>query len=954
MVAPGAAAPTVVIRNNYDFAYAGPVSFHAKLPDGYYSGKGASGSVKAGVAHVVAKLGPRSSVTLTKGYQSQTGPLSLASSRGVVDLRWKLERVAEMSFGLVVVPGRTAGPDDAVSSFQPLDLRLTPTSDGALVGKARSGSYDVSITVRHYAGGWLDVDAELVNTSAEKGSAYIALVRRLSTPVVTGCRMRWNGRMVDGSDEPTKFEGHWGSNHCVDWFGWRSGGLSFVTASGFTPGLSTETSPGKWVNANHTYVWERVRRQAPSTGSGWDSLYFISELAGPDPSQKPGYTGVKAYTTPLKGEPVRLHYRVALASKPEASWEESQFAVFAGYTAVTELGPQKRGQSTPLTLRDSPLFCVDLGVPFVEFGTSYFPYSTMCENFDFYRVTSLDREGWWPFAPKMWENWRAFAPQMRTDLRIIRAMGFEWVRMHHLELIAAMDRANAMAFIDFYMNECRKLGLKVMVDTSGSPEWFATLAGRYKDVAKRIEIENEVLIPGIKPGDAERWTACYKAAKMAAPNTEVFLTGSCNVCMFDRLERLGVPFDRLGYHTYKHGPGAEETLSTLAVAMGGVAADKGKTPILAEFNWKFLTRLSPEARAKEFALIYSKILKPRAVPELLQFHWQETLSVNPRTCRQGIRHYETIYLDRRPKPEALELMKLIRRYCRADSPVRELPISIVETAFANGKARAEFTVTNATARAVVVKLTPECFAGAECRITSSDTITLKPGSTAKGTIELTLQPNALPGVYHFFVKAAYSALRQAQDGKVSYGWGYASKPGIPRFDAKPVMPEMVEYPGNVVMGSIQSWSRTDCVAFGPDAPVVEMEMAYMVANTLQSATGRKIRLCSTADIPADMLKTANLILVGTPKSNPMIESQLPWLTLSSGKGVVTGYHPSNAGSTGWWMFLTGDSSNAVQAAATDFVLRYWKNAKDSVIRVAGMEKGAALGNPAARGQVNPP
>jgi len=923
---PCAGAATVVIRNNYDFAYAGPVSFRANLPDGNYAGKDASGSVRSGVARVVAKLAARSSVRLNRvqSKPASAGALTLAPARGGAALCRQRKTVGELHLGLVVVPGRSGGTDDAVSSFEPLDVRLTPTFDGALWGKTRSGDYDVSITVRPYAGGWLDIDAEIVNTSADRGSAYIALVRRITTSGVADCRMRWNGRLVDGSDEPSKYEGSYGYTHCVDWFSWRSAGFSYLMVNGFTPGLTTEQSPGRWNNANHSYVWEHARKQG-------DALYFISEIAGPDPSQKPGYKGIKAYMTPLAGEPVKLHYRLALANSPEPTWQESQFAVTAGYRGISTEG----GAVT-----------VDLGVRFVEFGTSYFPYSTFCENFDYYRTPSLDREGWWPFAPKMWENWRAFAPQMRTDLRIIRAMGFEWVRMHHLELVAGMDRANAMSFIDFYMSECRKLGLKVMVDTSGTPQWFGMLAGRYKDVVKRIEIENEVLIPGIKPGDAERWTACYKAAKQAAPDTDVFLTGNCNVGMFDRLARLGVPFDRLGYHTYKHGPGGEETLSSLAVAVAGVAADRGKTPILSEFNWKMLTRLSPEARAKEFALIYSKILEPRAVPELLQFHWQETMSVNPRLTRQGIRHYETIYLDRRPKPEAIELMKLIRKYCRADAPVRELPVRVSETVFHKGKARAQFTVTNATSKPLTVKLSAECFGDAQGRIASTRSISLKPGKSATGAVEIALKPGVEPGVYHFFVRADYS-------GKASYGWGYASNLGVTAFNAEPILPDLVDYPtGTHVLDRID-WKRPVCVAFGSEASVVELEMAYMVFNTLQSATGRVLRLCSVEDMPADMAANGNLILVGTPQSSKLLGLESP--RLSAGKGSVQlVVHPAQDGGKVTWVLLTGESSQAVEAAAIDFVLRYWKNAKDSAIRATGLEKGAALGSPAAKGQVNPP
>jgi len=907
-----AAAPVIVLRNNYDMPYAGPITFRANLPDGHYAGKEANGTVKSGIAHIIAKLPAHRPVLLARDDDSGIhSPLRLDSDT--------------LRFGLVAIPGRTGTTEQAVSEFQPLDLDLEPAAYGVYSDTVTSGDYEISCSMRPSEGGWVDIDATITRKSDSKEPIYLALVRRIPTGSRSGFRMRWNGQYVDSAVEPDKYAGSWGLNHCVDWFSWKSGNLSYVFVSGFTPGLTTETSPGTWKNANHSYVWERVRRQG-------DSLYFISEIAGPDPSQKPGYKGIKAYMPPLKDEPVKLHYRLAMASKPEPTWQESQFLVSAGYRKVSATGDK---------------VTVDLGVPAVEFGTSYFPYSTMCENFDYYRSPSLDREGWWPFAPKMWENWRLFAPQMRTDLRIIRAMGFGWVRMHHLELIGTMDRKNAMAFLDFYMRECRKTGLKVMIDTSGTPQWFTTLAGRYKDVVKRIEIENEVLIPGIKPGDAERWTACYKAAKKAAPATEVFLTGSCNVGIFDRLDRLGVPYDRLGYHSYKHGPGAEETLSSLAVGMAGVAADRGKTPILAEFNWKFLTRMSPEARAKEYALIFGSILKPRQVAELLQFHWQETMSVNPRLTRVGIRHYETIYLDRRPKPEAIELMKLIRRYSASNAPLRELPIKVTNTVFKNGQAKAQFTITNSTAKPVTVTLSAESFGDAVSRIGSANTVTLKPGKRALGTIAVALKPNALPGVYHFFVRAAYS-------GKLSYGWGYASNFGVPALDSEPVLPDAVEYLTGIQLLDRIDWNRPVCVAFGPECSIVEMEMAYVIANTLQSATGRLIRLCSTTDIPAETTKNGSLILVGTPISNPLIGAQSPMLLITEGKGSVEFLAHKDSSPAKSCLIITGATPELVEAAATDFVLRYWKNAKDSVSRLTGLEKGAALGNKAAPGLVNPP
>lgn len=921
-----AAAPSIVLRNNYDKPYSGPVTFKANVPDGGYAGKGAYGSVKSGVARVVVSLKGHSAVRLAKTKATLPKPPAFP-----MDLK-------TLEFGLVRIPGRTAGADEAVTSFEPLNLEFSNTT-GTLSASGRSGDYEVTVNAVPATGGWLDIEAYVTNRTGNTDSAYLALVRKVSAPAASGFQMRWNGRFVGTDVEPTDYQGSWGNNHCVDWFSWKSGDLFYCAVSGFTPGLTTETQPGRWQNANHTYVWEHVRRQG-------DHIYLISEIAGPDPSQKPGYRGIKAYMAPLKDEPVKLRYRLAISPKPNSTWQESQFLTFAGYRKVT-------------TTAGSVV--VDLGVPAVEFGTSYFPYSTMCENFDYLRTPTLDREGWWPFAPKMWENWRAFAPQMRTDMRIIKAMGFDWVRMHHLELIAPMDRANAMQFIDFYMNEARKLGLKVLVDTSGTPQWFATLAGRYKDVLKRIEIENEVLIPGIKPGDPERWTACYKAAKEAAPGTDVFLTGSCNVGIFDRLDRLGVPYDRVGYHTYKHREGAEETLSSLAVGMAGVAAEKGKTPVLAEFNWKFLTRHSPELRAKEYAAIFGKILEPRQVPELLQFHWQETMSVNPRLCRQGLRHYETIFLDRRPKLEAFELMKLIRRYTASNAPVRELPIQVSNPAFAKGKATARFTITNRTSKPITVKLTAESFGDAVAKLTSAPSIVLKSGKSATGAIALTLRTNALSGVYHFFVRAQYrypelvsGSTTYAERVPTSYGWGYASNYGVPALDAAPVLPDLVEYPTGLQLLDRLDWTKPVCVAFGPDCPILELEMAYMIANTLQSATGRSIRLCSTPDIPPMTLKAGSVILVGTKESNPLIAAQSGSLLLTGGKGSVFYLAHKDAKPAASCLIVTGDKTESVEAAATDFVLRYWLKAKDSVCRITGLEKGAALGNKAAPGLVNPP
>ena len=917
------AAPTIAIRNNHDFAYDGPVTFRTSLPEGCYSGAGGTGAVSKGKAHVFASMKGHSQLSLAlRPHASEPipqGTLGTALTKDGVELEDGSAVLGQVQFGLVVIPGREGTSAQAVSDFKPLEFRFSADENCIVTGTCATNGYEVKVMLDSRGGDCMDMETRLTRIGDVADPAYIALVRRITVPGVSNIRTNWNGVLINGTDDPAITDRISALTKGVDWCSWKAGSMSWAAINQFGAGYTTQDSKGKWIPANHFYTWEKAAKKD-------GSIYLISEIAGPNPTQdKARYMGTTSYCPPLRGEPVILKWRLAMRKSPKPGWEQSQLYVTAGYRKVAES-------------KDKAV--VDLGVPWVEFGTSYFPYSTMCENFDFYRTADLDREGWWPFSPKMWENWKAFAPQMRTDLRIIKAMGFDLVRLHHLELLGEMDRNNAFAFLDFYMGECRKLGLKVLFDTAGSPEWISSVVGRYKDIVKYVEIENEILIPGIPKGAPERWTAQYNAVKKVAPNTQAFLTGACNQGMFDRLKYLGVPFDRVGFHNYKHGPAFKESIPSVALGVANQATDMGKPAVLGEFNWKFLTTLSPEERAKEMSAIYAEMLEPRAIPTFCQFHWQETLSVNPRLTRQGLRHYEVMNLDRTPKPEAVELMKLIRRYARPDSPVRELPIAVNEATLNAGKASAGFTIRNNTGRSVSVKLALESPQGVQCRLTSPSQVVLKPGASSSGTVALALKPEALPGTYHYFLTADYA-------GKTAYGWGIVSNPGRPKFDPL-VLADLVGYPQGADIVTKLDYTQPICIAFGTGAPVIEMEMAYQLRNTLQCATGREIRLCAAADIPKSFADTGNLILVGTPASNQLIGMTNPEL---SDKGTVT---LQDAGSGCQWLYLTGKTSDGVRAAATDFVLRFWRNAKDSSARISGLEKGAALGDKAAPGDVNLP
>ena len=410
--------------------------------------------------------------------------------------------------------------------------------------------------------------------------------------------------------------------------------------------------------------------------------------------------------------------------------------------------------------------------------------------------------------------------------------------------------------------------------------------------------------------------------------------------MFERLTALGVPFDRTGIHNYKHGIENICDMDSIAMAVGGYGCSIGKSACLGEFNWKRLTRLSPEIRADYMHQIYSNLLRPRAIPDVCQFHFQETLSANPRRTRIGIRHYETINLDRRPKLEGLELMKLIQQYTAPSAPVRELPLLIAESNFKDSVAKATFTIENKTARTQTLQLEPVSFE-ASCKLLTPSSLTLAPGAKIGGIVEIRLKPDAPKGAYHFFIKASYGT-------RTAIGWGIAANAGAPSFDANPVMPELVEYT-DWDNTRLIDWSLPTCVAFDPACPVLELEMAYQVFNTLQSATGTKLRLCATTDIPAEFNEKGNVILVGNLAAAPFITDAGKKFSPEKGHVIIARH-----GTRQTRVLLYGTTPVQVAAAATDFTLRYWKNAKDASINITGIEKGSALGHPAAAGVSDTP
>jgi hypothetical protein len=942
LILPAAAqAQTLRVRNNHEVPYAGPVNARVALPDGHYAGPNASAEVRGGALRALVSLAPGAEARLTRraaptsaaAHPFRAGSLAATpAAGGAVALAWDGRPAAALDLGLVVLPGTAATVDSAVATFRPTPLTWAEQADGTWRAEARQDGFRVAVTLAPYGGGWLDATARVERETAAAGPAYVALVRRVTTPGAGAARVRLNGRVLDGADSPNTWDRDFWYVKGVDWARWSAGPLGFLAVNGFTPTPTIQNAKGEWVEGSHFYVWERTRRVG-------DATYLVSEIAGPNPEQaKSRYMPVTQYAPMRAGDALTLSWRLAMATAPAPDWEEAQLRGFAGHRLAAD-----RAASGPA--RDSAT--VDVGVRAVKFGTAYFPYSTFVENLDYYRTPGTDRETWWAVSPTQWAKWRTYVPRMRTDLRIVRAMGFDVVRLHHLELLQQLPRAEALAFLDWYADEARTLGLRILIDTEGPAEWVTTLASRYRDVLEGVEIENEILIGGVKPGLAERWASLYQATKRGAPTLDAFLTTAGNHGQFERLRQIGTPFDRVGLHAYKHGANWKESFLSHALGTGGYASDLGLPATLGEFNWKDITRLSPEARHREVAEIFESILKPRALPQVYQFQFHEMLGVSPSISLNGGRHYEAVALDRRPKPEAQEWVRLIRAYGAPDAPVRELPITVQEATLAPGRAAtATFTVENRSGRALALTLAPQAHDGLVVALQSPARVTLAPNATHTGRVAVRLAPGARVGTYHHFVRATYQTA--GRPAKTAWGWGVAANRGAPTF-AAPVLGARVTYAGGPELVERIDWSRPVAVAWGEKASVLEVEMAFLVASTLQSATGRPVRVSALADVPDSLSRGATLVLVGTSETHALVRQAA--LSPAPSVGTVALH---DAGDGRRWLLLTGADKAAVQAAATDFVLRFWPQAKDATMRHTGREPGNLLGRKAGVGEADPP
>jgi hypothetical protein len=736
--------------------------------------------------------------TRTLAATSAPAILSAAPDRDGLRLTYRGQTVGRVAWSLAL---QSAAPFAAL----PLAFKSAPATPlyTDWEAKADRDGFNVTITLRVYPAGFIDVKVALRNVSARQiYGAYAAVGARWEHPRLAARQLSYDNRIepldAKGASRFSAGEGrHWSLQHGVDWLSLGVGDRSALLMAAYSesPTVLDETGGRgpRFTGLNIPQFKHEVRAAV-------GAIDWITEFVRDNGPYRDRFSEARL---PDRGQALVDESRIAFdaGDRPDE--------VYLGYN--TWAG--RKGDR------------IELGVPHTVFGTSYFPYSTLGENFGAMKMPGQEVDAFWPLSADTVTNWRDYAEDISRDLRIAKAMGFTVIRLHYVDVISKLPEPLQIEYLDFLIGEIRSLGLRAMFSTAftyWTPEEIAARVGRYKDTIDRVEIENEVLIWGIPLDRPQYWSRILAEMKKAAPKVPVHWTAHLNMGVFGRMDQLRLEQDVVAAHSYIDALDAIPSARGFALAVGNYARRAGKPAIYTEWNWRFLTRMTPEARAKEYPGIFGGLLATRSIAELHQFQFQETMCVNPATNR-AIRHYEPLSLSRRPKPEAFELMKLMDVYAAPTTPNRIVGADhpVVE----NGKGVAVFHLENRTASPLTLQAAIEAPAGVAAKLDRVE-VQLPANGKAELSLTLSLAPNALPGFYHVFVRL------EGDRGLMRYAWAELRNPGQPE-------------------GATIDLNRPINVAYAKDAPDPIVQAAHMLALTAESASGRPVGLYSEEDLPND-------------------------------------------------------------------------------------------------------
>lgn len=823
----------------------------------------------------------------------------------------------------------------ASSKAGKLNFRRTSSRSGPVFAEfryeaegGRFNDYHLDVVHRVYAFGAIDTDVTIRTLALRTPKTYLALAKFMPTAAGEGAMVRWKGDLISlpagGASPPrTVRSDNWTRD--VSWLALEpvgGGNLARPLLARFVNGL-TRIDRDTLRNVNDFLINEF----AVSTDAGWT---LLSEIAR-DQRVLKNYIP-QQFVSPGLDEPVVLEYRTLPPDRHTPQSVNNAFTAFAGYQGANLTAPEK--------------VRLEFGVAGVQFGTSLFPNSTYGENFEFWRSAGLiggrpneeDLNRWWP----RFKNAYLFKGAVQRDLRIANAMGLDWIRIHHFDspdfrqdYLQTEEGKWMLEYLDVVVSTARECGLGIFLDFSLSPNDIAFVAHKYGDVIRYYEIQNEVLIePGARRDLWEYWMKAKDRIEQERPGTPVLITGAAQFFgIFDGLEQRGISFNTTGQHAYVDRREIPAHFSDIAVSLGGYATRRGTYAVNSEFNWRMITRETEEAQAAHFTELATNLFEPRCIPLALQFQFQETFCVPPRT-RGALRHYEPLRVDRTPKPQAQAYRDIIRKYGLASNRLRQLVVEIVEVRLTPGKAFTyDVSIENVSGRPLSLKVAPRLPHGLSTAIRESN-VELAAGEkrllNRKGSADDTLKP----GVYHIFEEVRF-------DDEVLFGWGVGRHVAAPELDLERPRLRNVSYEGGVGMLAQVDLSSLTGAVFGKDAPALEVDWALYIYHSLRSATGAPVMRETDDTLRVEEAAQRNLVLVGTPVSNALIKAiaaQLPasFANLRKDSGLVTRVDAPLGHKGVVWLIVTGADTQGVERAASDFLYRYWRFAKDAVAFGADM------------------
>ncbi|MEP6663797.1 MAG: hypothetical protein ABJC04_09055, partial [Verrucomicrobiota bacterium] len=578
-------AAVLRVENNQPFQIKMPVTVRGlNLGEGQWTADGQRPVQMMGsnaVFVVDAAAGAHKEITFKAGNEAKTGVFALKPVTNGVALFFSEKEFGQLHWDIFLKPAKAAendskpdAPENFDAAFQALPLSFEKTTNGPVFdvwsAEVVKSGLKLKMQLLAYGDGFLDINAQLLNESAGEQAVYAAVVCRWEQPLTKSRTLCYDNRIstLAGKEfSPFRMdEGrHQFTQRGVDWV--RNifpKGETVAWMNDFAPSFTLLDDSNKNTLKQPRYQGANLPQLGQEVQTVGGKFYSITEIAR---------SNIKSYRDRLKenalpalGEGVVFSSRLVFSKKSLGNTDVDQ--MFVGYTGYNEQRTTPEGAS------------ISFGVKSVRFGTSYFPYSTLGENFDTWKLPGMDRESFWPLAADTVLHWQDFADDIRRDLRIAKFMGFQFIRLHHLELLAPIPKETQQEYLDFIFGELRHLKLKAMLDAYASDSAIVELLKRYGDAIDTVEIENEILIWGIPLDRPSQWKQTYAAIKQVAPHVRVHLTGYNNTGMFNRLQTLGVPFDRVGLHSYVDSVEAIPTARGYALALGSFGSKIGNYVVI--------------------------------------------------------------------------------------------------------------------------------------------------------------------------------------------------------------------------------------------------------------------------------------------------------------------------------------------------------------------------------------